>query len=117
MQHVAENELQRVLARRQLELYLGLAETEMPDRVRGWQGHIERRELVDVDEQVVMPRVRQIDTCRRDTHAAQAEPHGHRRGDGGAVSRRLEVDLSALRRGLSRHFDSLLGCEQSGGTE
>src|SRR6185503_5848607 len=84
MQRVAEHELQRVLTGRKRKLRFGLTEAEVPMIRVVRDRQVVRRQRFDVDEQMVMPRVRRRDTGGRDAHAAQAEANRDRRADGRA---------------------------------
>jgi len=72
---VGENELQRVLALRQLQLHLGLAGAEMDVIGIVRERRVERRSL-GVDDEVVMAGIGFCHARRRDAHIAQAETDG-----------------------------------------
>ena len=74
MQRIAQHELQRVLPRCELELDFGLPAAEVPDVVVRRQRRVERWHLRDVDQQMVMTRVRIIHACGGDTGDVTVAP-------------------------------------------
>jgi len=75
---IRELELQRMSTGREIELDLGLSPAEMPHvLVRGQRKRL-RRQLVEIDEQVMVTRVFLRDTRWRYTHALEAETDDHR---------------------------------------
>ena len=83
---IANNQLQRMLARRQIEAGLGLAATKVHMVVVGRDRLTCRRQGVGVDQKVVVAGGFAFDPGRRDTHTFQAKLHGDRRADGSAVT-------------------------------
>jgi len=70
---VAQQELQGVLPRRQLDLGLRLPPTEMLMVGITRQRLIQRRQLVHIDQQIMVARVLSIRSGRRHAHARQPE--------------------------------------------
>lgn len=102
MQRISEHELERMLPGWKLEGRLRLPEAEMPNLVSRRQRQVVRGQLRDVDEQVMMTRVRGGYAGGCYAHATEPESDRDRRGDFGAVRGRDEVDLGACRRGRAR---------------
>ena len=70
---VAEDELERVPSRRQIEGGLGLAAAEMKMVLVGRYDLGVRNRLLDIDKKVVMPGIRRGAFGLRDPHAFQPE--------------------------------------------
>ena len=104
---VREQQLERVLARRQRQSGLGLALAEMHDLVGRRQRRIELQfAQVRVDQQMMVPRVVRLSAGGRDRHALQAEFHHHRVLHGRTVVRRDEIHLRAGGRAGARLRES-----------
>ena len=82
---IAEDQLERVRARRQGQGGLGLPFAEVPDGVGSGKRQPYIRHRIDIDEQVVMAGVLHLDARRRDAHSLQAELHRKRGADGFSV--------------------------------
>src|SRR5580692_21936 len=105
---VREQELERVLARRQGQRRLGLALAEVHDLVGRRQGRIELDlAQIRVHQEMMMPGIVEFDSRRRHSHPLQAEAHRNRSVDLGAVARRDDIYLGIRRRrgSLLRHGD------------
>ena len=98
---VAEQQLQRVPALGQRHHHFGLPVAEMDVVVVG-RDRLVRRAGIGIDQQMMMPGSGVIDACRRDAHAAQADPHGEALGNAQAIDRIVEIDLRARRSRLAR---------------
>ena len=92
---VAEQQLQRMTAGRQLDDGLRLATAEMPVLTVRWDRQARGRQP-GIDEQVVMTGPLHIDTRRGNAHAAQSELHQHRTGDLGAITWLYEINRGAV---------------------
>jgi len=114
MYFVPEHELQGVLAWRELDFRFRLAFTKMDHVFRGWKRHIHTGELVEINEQVMMSRIRNIDTCRSDPHSHEAKANARRRLNSGSILRRYDVGLSPFGRRRFREgvrAESRRGCD------
>ena len=87
MHRVGKIELQGVLARRQLDRGFGLTATEMDVMGVGRNRLVERRQAIDVDQQVMMAGVVLRHAGRGNAHATQAEAHVHILADRFAILR------------------------------
>ena len=99
MVFVADQQLQRVFARRQGQFGFRLALAEMQNLFACRQGRIQQRQRGDIYQQVMMAGRGHINPGRRHAHAFQAKSHGKGLADAGAILRRDEVHLGAFRRG------------------
>ncbi len=75
---IRENQPQRVLTRRQLDLSLGLTRSEVAMMLIIGQGSVQRGQFGHIDEQMMVPRPFPLDSRRSHTHAGEAETNGHR---------------------------------------
>ena len=98
---VAQNQLERVLAGRQLDTCLGLACSEMKMGLVLWDRFVRIEWFVHVNQQMMMAAVLKIVACMRDAHVAQAEATPKSAFDDRAVLRPNEIQNRILGRGLS----------------
>src|SRR5437660_298414 len=98
---IAQDQLESVLAGRQLDTCLGLACSEMKMGLVLWDRFVRIEWFVHVNQQMMMAAVLKIVACVRDTHVAQAEATPKSAFDHGAVLRPNEIQNRILCRGLS----------------
>src|SRR5690606_10976367 len=99
-----------------LELDLRLTRAEMTDLIRRRQRQILRRQLVDVDEEMMVPGVLKYHARGSDAHAAKTEANRDGRRHFSAVFRAHYVNLRAFRRRRSRQLRGRL-LRKHGGRE
>ena len=64
MHLITNDKLQSMLTGRQLNSRTGLTFTKMSHLIRCWQGISQVRQLLDIDQQMVMARIRFGNACR-----------------------------------------------------
>ena len=72
---VTDHQLQGVLARGQLEAGLGLAAAEVTMMIVGWNRLTGRRQLIGIDQQMVVAGCGALDASRGNAHATEPELH------------------------------------------